>query len=181
MPAPRSDFIQAVSERGFLHQATDLDALDQLASSKRLTAYIGFDATADSLHVGNLVGIMLLRLFQKTGHRPIALVGGGTSKVGDPSGKEESRQLLTDERLATNLDGIKRSLDGFLEVDDTGDRGLMVNNADWLDHLNYIQLLRDYGPHFTINRMLTFDSVKLRLDREQPLTFLEFNYMIMQA
>jgi tyrosyl-tRNA synthetase len=133
------------------------------------------------LHVGNLVGIMLLRLFQKTGHRPIALVGGGTSKVGDPSGKEESRQLLTDERLATNLEGIKRSLDGFLDVDETGDKGLMVNNADWLDHLNYIQLLREYGPHFTINRMLTFDSVRLRLDREQPLTFLEFNYMIMQA
>jgi tyrosyl-tRNA synthetase len=181
MRAHHSDFIQAVDERGFLHQATDLDALDQLAQSKRLTAYIGFDATADSLHVGNLVAIMLLRLFQKTGHRPIALVGGGTSKVGDPSGKEESRQLLTDEKLATNLDGIKRSLDCFLEVDTAGENGLMVNNADWLDHLNYIQLLRDYGQHFTINRMLTFDSVKLRLDREQPLTFLEFNYMIMQA
>ena len=181
MRAHRSEFIQAVVERGFLHQATDLDALDQLAAEKRLTAYIGFDATADSLHVGNLVGIMLLRLFQRTGHRPIALAGGGTTKVGDPSGKEESRQLLTDERLAVNLDGIKRSLAGFLEVDEAGEKGLMVNNADWLDHLNYIQLLRDYGPHFTINRMLTFDSVKLRLDREQPLTFLEFNYMIMQA
>ena len=187
MRAHRSEFIQAVVERGFLHQATDLDALDQLAASKRLTAYIGFDATADSLHVGNLVGIMLLRLLQRTGHRPIALAGGGTSKVGDPSGKEESRQLLTDESLAVNLAGIKRSLSGFLDVDEadqTGavsDAGLMVNNADWLDHLNYIQLLRDYGPHFTINRMLTFDSVRLRLDREQPLTFLEFNYMIMQA
>ena len=181
MRAHRSEFIQAVVERGFLHQATDLDALDQLAASKRLTAYIGFDATADSLHVGNLVGIMLLRLLQRTGHRPIALAGGGTSKVGDPSGKEESRQLLTDEMLATNLEGIKRSLSGFLEVDEAGRAGLMVNNADWLDHLNYIQLLRDYGPHFTINRMLTFDSVRLRLDREQPLTFLEFNYMIMQA
>ena len=181
MRAYRSEFIQAVVERGFLHQATDLDALDQLATSKRLTAYIGFDATADSLHVGNLVGIMMLRLLQRSGHRPIALVGGGTSKVGDPSGKEESRQLLTDERLATNLEGIKRSLDGFLEVDEIGASGLLVNNADWLDHLNYIQLLRDYGPHFTINRMLTFDSVRLRLDREQPLTFLEFNYMIMQA
>ncbi|MGI9501352.1 MAG: tyrosine--tRNA ligase, partial [Geminicoccaceae bacterium] len=168
-------------ERGFLHQATDLDALDQLAATERLTAYIGFDATADSLHVGNLVGIMLLRLFQRTGHRPIALAGGGTSKVGDPSGKEESRQLLTDESLAANLVGIKRSLSGFLEVDAAGERGMLVNNADWLDHLNYIQLLRDYGPHFTINRMLTFDSVRLRLDREQPLTFLEFNYMIMQA
>ncbi|MEM8951351.1 MAG: tyrosine--tRNA ligase [Pseudomonadota bacterium] len=189
MRAHRSEFIQAVVERGFLHQATDLDALDQLAASKRLTAYIGFDATADSLHVGNLVGIMMLRLLQRTGHRPIALVGGGTSKVGDPSGKEESRQLLTDEKLAVNLEGIKRSLSSFLDVEasdtgkvnETGRAGLMVNNADWLDHLNYIQLLRDYGPHFTINRMLTFDSVKLRLDREQPLTFLEFNYMIMQA
>ncbi|MGI9421528.1 MAG: tyrosine--tRNA ligase [Geminicoccaceae bacterium] len=181
MRAHRSEFIQAVVERGFLHQATDLDALDQLAASERLTAYIGFDATADSLHVGNLVGIMLLRLFQRTGHRPIALAGGGTSKVGDPSGKEESRQLLTDELLAKNLEGIKRSLSGFLEVDEAGQAGLMVNNADWLDQLNYIQLLRDYGPHFTINRMLTFDSVRLRLDREQPLTFLEFNYMIMQA
>jgi len=181
MCAHRSEFIQAVVERGFLHQATDLEALDQLAAKERLTAYIGFDATADSLHVGNLVGIMMLRLFQRTGHQPIALVGGGTSKVGDPSGKEESRQLLTDEALASNLAGIKRSLGGFLDVDEAGDKGLMVNNADWLDHLNYIQLLRDYGPHFTINRMLTFDSVKLRLDREQPLTFLEFNYMIMQA
>jgi len=181
MRAYRSEFIQAFVDRGFMHQATDLDALDQLAATERLTAYIGFDATADSLHVGNLVGIMMLRLLQKTGHRPIALVGGGTSKVGDPSGKDEGRQLLTDEALARNLEGIKRSLSGFLEIDAAGDAGLMVNNADWLDHLNYIQLLRDYGQHFTINRMLTFDSVKLRLDREQPLTFLEFNYMIMQA
>jgi tyrosyl-tRNA synthetase len=124
---------------------------------------------------------MMLRLLQRTGHRPIALVGGGTSKVGDPSGKDESRQLLTDQALAVNLEGIKRSLGGFLDIDQAGERGLMVNNADWLDHLNYIQLLRDYGQHFTINRMLTFDSVKLRLEREQPLTFLEFNYMIMQA
>ncbi len=181
MRSHRSDFIQAFVDRGFMHQATDLDALDKLATSERLTAYIGFDATADSLHVGNLVGIMMLRLLQRTGHRPIALVGGGTTKVGDPSGKDESRQFLTDERLATNLEGIKRSLSGFLEIDGAGEQGLMVNNADWLDHLNYIQLLRDYGQHFTINRMLTFDSVKLRLDREQPLTFLEFNYMIMQA
>ncbi len=197
MHAHRSDFIQAVVERGFLHQATDLDALDQLAARERLTAYIGFDATADSLHIGNLVGIMMLRLLQRTGHRPIALVGGGTSKVGDPSGKEESRQLLTDEKLAVNVEGIKRSLSGFLDFSGTTDCGglsdrpaapedngadaLLVNNADWLDKLNYVELLRDYGPHFTINRMLTFDSVKLRLDREQPLTFLEFNYMIMQA
>ncbi|MGI9435100.1 MAG: tyrosine--tRNA ligase, partial [Geminicoccaceae bacterium] len=181
MSSHRSDFIRAIVERGFLHQATDLDALDKLCATERLTAYIGFDATADSLHVGNLVGIMMLRLFQQAGHRPIALVGGGTSKVGDPSGKDESRQLMTDERLSTNVAGIKRSLSSFLNVDENGDGGLLINNATWLDHLNYVQLLRDYGQHFTINRMLTFDSVRLRLEREQPLTFLEFNYMIMQA
>ncbi|MGI9493639.1 MAG: tyrosine--tRNA ligase [Geminicoccaceae bacterium] len=181
MVSHRSDFIQAIVERGFLHQATDIAALDQLCASERLTAYDGFDATADSLHVGNLVGIMMLRLFQRTGHRPIALVGGGTSKIGDPSGKDESRQLMTDERLQTNIAGIKRSLANFIDVDEAGDKALMVNNADWLDHLNYISFLRDYGQHFTVNRMLSFDSVKLRLEREQPLTFLEFNYMIMQA
>ena len=181
MVSHKSDFIQAIVERGFLHQATDIAALDQLCASERLTAYDGFDATADSLHVGNLVGIMMLRLFQRTGHRPIALVGGGTSKIGDPSGKDESRQLLTDERLETNIAGIKRSLSNFIEVDDAGEKALLVNNADWLDHLNYISFLRDYGQHFTVNRMLTFDSVRLRLEREQPLTFLEFNYMIMQA
>jgi len=181
MVSYRSDFIHAIVERGFLHQATDIAALDQLCATERLTAYDGFDATADSLHVGNLVGIMMLRLFQRTGHRPIALVGGGTSKIGDPSGKDESRQLLTEEKLQTNIAGIKRSLSNFIEVDEAGEKGLMINNADWLDHLNYISFLRDYGQHFTVNRMLTFDSVKLRLEREQPLTFLEFNYMIMQA
>ncbi len=181
MVSHRSDFIHAIVERGFLHQATDIAALDQLCATERLTAYDGFDATADSLHVGNLVGIMMLRLFQRTGHRPIALVGGGTSKIGDPSGKDESRQLLTEDRLQTNIAGIKRSLSNFIEVDEEGEKGLMINNADWLDHLNYISFLRDYGQHFTVNRMLTFDSVKLRLEREQPLTFLEFNYMIMQA
>ncbi|MEM9442852.1 MAG: tyrosine--tRNA ligase [Pseudomonadota bacterium] len=181
MRAHRSDFIQVLVERGFLHQATDIDALDHLAATEHLTGYIGFDATADSLHVGSMVQIMMLRWLQKTGHRPIALLGGGTSKVGDPSFRDESRPLLTDELLAKNIDGIRRSLSGFFEIDDDGKKGLMVNNADWLDHLNYVQLLRDYGQHFTINRMLTFDSVKLRLEREQPLTFLEFNYMIMQA
>ncbi len=181
MVSYKSDFINAIVERGFLHQATDLTALDQLCASERLTGYVGFDATADSLHIGNLVGIMMLRLFQKMGHRPIALLGGGTSKVGDPSGKDESRQFMTDDRLATNIKGIRRSLEGFFEIDEAGKKGLMVNNADWLDHLNYVQLLREYGQHFTINRMLSFDSVKLRLEREQPLTFLEFNYMIMQA
>lgn len=181
MRANRSDFIQAIVERGFLHQATDLEALDKLAAKERLTAYIGFDATADSLHIGHLVGIMMLRLLQQSGHRPIALIGGGTSKIGDPSFKDESRPLLSDDALAANIEGLRRSLSGYFEIDEDGKKGVMVNNADWLDHLNYIQFLRDYGPHFTINRMLTFDSVKLRLDREQPLTFLEFNYMIMQA
>jgi tyrosyl-tRNA synthetase len=181
MSSYRSDFVRQLVARGFLHQATDLDALDQKAASERVTGYIGFDCTATSLHVGNLVSIMMLRLLQRTGHRPIALVGGGTSKVGDPSGKDESRQLLTDAVLADNIAGIKRSLSGFLEFGDGPDHALMVNNADWLDHLNYIDFLRDYGPHFTINRMLTFDSVRLRLEREQPLTFIEFNYMITQA
>jgi tyrosyl-tRNA synthetase len=177
----RSEFVRAVVDRGFLHQATDLDALDRLAAAEGITAYIGFDCTADSLHVGNLVGIMLLRWLQRTGHRPIVLIGGGTSKVGDPSGKDESRQLLDEARLATNIAGIRRSFDGFLSFGDGSGDALLVNNADWLDELRYISFLRDYGRHFTVNRMLTFDSVKQRLEREQPLTFLEFNYMVMQA
>jgi tyrosyl-tRNA synthetase len=177
----RSDFVRAIGARGFVHQATDLEALDQLAARERITAYIGFDCTADSLHVGNLVGIMLLRWLQRTGHRPIVLIGGGTSKVGDPSGKDESRQLLDDATLAANVAGIRRSFEGFLTFGaGTGD-ALLVDNADWLDDLPYIGFLRDYGRHFTVNRMLTFDSVRQRLEREQPLTFLEFNYMVMQA
>jgi tyrosyl-tRNA synthetase len=177
----RSEFVRAVVARGFLHQATDLEGLDRAAAGGRITAYIGFDCTADSLHVGNLVGIMLLRWLQRTGHRPIVLIGGGTSKVGDPSGKDESRQLLDDATLAANIAGIRRSFEGFLTFgDDPGDAAL-VNNADWLDALPYIGFLRDYGRHFTVNRMLAFDSVKQRLEREQPLTFLEFNYMVMQA
>ncbi|HEX6144561.1 MAG TPA: tyrosine--tRNA ligase [Geminicoccaceae bacterium] len=177
----RSDLLRAVTSRGFLHQATDLEALDALAARERIVAYIGFDCTADSLHVGNLVGIMLLRLLQRTGHRPIALIGGGTSRVGDPSGKEEARQLLDDATLARNKAGIRRSLEGFLEFGDGPGQAMLVDNADWLDQLAYIPFLREVGRHFTINRMLTFDSVRLRLEREQPLTFLEFNYMIMQA
>jgi tyrosyl-tRNA synthetase len=177
----RSEFVRAVVARGFLHQASDLEGLDRAAAGGRITAYIGFDCTADSLHVGNLVGIMLLRWLQRTGHRPIVLIGGGTSKVGDPSGKDESRQLLDDATLAANIAGIRRSFEGFLTFgDDPGDAAL-VNNADWLDALPYIGFLRDYGRHFTVNRMLAFDSVKQRLEREQPLTFLEFNYMVMQA
>jgi tyrosyl-tRNA synthetase len=177
----RSEFVRAVSARGFVHQATDLEALDRLAASERITGYIGFDCTADSLHVGNLVGIMLLRWLQRTGHRPIVLIGGGTSKVGDPSGKDESRQLLDDATIAANVAGIRRSFEGFLSFGDAPGDALLVNNADWLDGLPYIAFLRDYGRHFTVNRMLTFDSVRQRLEREQPLTFLEFNYMVMQA
>jgi tyrosyl-tRNA synthetase len=181
MKGPRSEFVRTLVERGFLHQATDLDGIDALAAAGRLTGYIGFDCTADSLHIGNLVGIMTLRWLQRTGQRPIALIGGGTSRIGDPSGKDESRQLLDDATLAANLAGVRRSLASFLELGDGPGQALLVNNDDWLQRLVYIDFLRDYGRHFTINRMLTFDSVRLRLEREQPLTFLEFNYMVMQA
>jgi tyrosyl-tRNA synthetase len=181
MSRHRSEFVHQLVERGFLHQATDLEAIDARAADGRLTAYIGFDCTADSLHVGNLVGIMMLRWLQQTGHRPIALIGGGTSKVGDPSGKDESRQLLDDATLARNLAGIRRSLASFLTFGEGPEDALLVNNADWLERLEYIPFLREVGRHFTINRMLTFEAVKLRLEREQPLTFLEFNYMVMQA
>ena len=168
-------------ERGFVHQVTDLEGLDRFAAGDRVVAYVGFDCTADSLHVGHLVSIMLLRWLQRTGHRPIALIGGGTTKVGDPSGKDESRQLLDEATIARNIRGIRRSLESFLEFGERPDQALVVNNAEWLDELRYIEFLRGYGRHFTVNRMLTFESVKQRLEREQPLTFLEFNYMIMQA
>jgi len=181
MTAPRSDFLRTLQDRGFIHQCTDLAALDARALEGRLTAYIGFDATADSLHIGHLVQIMMLRWLQKTGHRPIALMGGGTTKVGDPSGKDESRQLLTAEQIDDNIGQIRASFTNLLDFDDGPNGAIMANNADWLDGLQYISFLRDVGRHFTINRMLTFDSVKLRLEREQPLTFLEFNYMILQA
>ncbi len=176
-----SEFVTEVTQRGFMHQCTDVEALDQRASEGVVTAYIGFDCTATSLHVGSLVPIMLLRLLQKTGHKPIVLMGGGTTRVGDPSGKDESRKLLSDADIAKNMAGIKSVFEKFLDFGDGPTDAVMVNNADWLDELNYISFLRDYGPHFTINRMLSFDSVKLRLEREQPLTFLEFNYMILQA
>jgi tyrosyl-tRNA synthetase len=175
----RSDLLRELESRGFLHQCTDLDALDALAAAGPVTGYVGFDCTADSLHVGNLVSIMLLRTLQRTGHRPIALVGGGTTKVGDPSGKDETRRLLTDEALDANKAGIRRSLGRFLDFREGG--ALLVDNDAWLSELRYIPFLRDFGAHFTINRMLTFDSVRLRLEREQPLTLLEFNYMVMQA
>ena len=176
-----SDFMRVLEQRGYIHQCTDAGGLDALAAEGRLTAYIGFDCTADSLHVGSLVQIMMLRWLQKTGHRPIVLLGGGTTKIGDPSGRDESRALLTEEAIAANKAGIRRSFDRFLSFGDGGSGALLVDNADWLDTLGYIPLLRDVGAHFSINRMLTFDSVRLRLDREQPLSFLEFNYMILQA
>jgi len=177
----RSRFVQQLAERGFIHQATDLEGLDALAAEQRITAYIGFDCTADSLHVGHQLSIMLLRILQQTGHRPIVLIGGGTTKVGDPSGKDETRQLLDDATIAANIEGVRRSLEGFIAFGEADGDAVLVNNAEWLDRLEYIPFLRDYGRHFTVNRMLTFDSVRQRLEREQPLTFLEFNYMVMQA
>ena len=177
----KSDFLNILSERGFIHQISDPEALDAQAKAGAITGYIGFDATATSLHAGSLVQIMMLRWMQKTGHKPIALMGGGTTKIGDPSFKDESRKMLSVEQIAHNLAGIRQVFTKFLTFGDGPTDARMVNNADWLDHLNYIDFLRDYGVHFTINRMLSFDSVKLRLDREQPLTFLEFNYMILQG
>ena len=175
----RSEFLRRLVERGYLHQCTDLEALDAAAVSGRITGYIGFDATADSLHVGSLIQIMLLRHMQRAGHRPIVLMGGGTTRVGDPSGKDKSRQLLSDEHIAANIAGIRRVFERFLDFE--GDAALMVDNSDWLDALHYISFLREYGRHFSVNRMLGFESVKQRLDREQPLSFLEFNYMVLQA
>jgi tyrosyl-tRNA synthetase len=176
-----SSLLQLLDERGYIHQMTDAAALDALASKEVVSAYIGFDATAPSLHVGSLVQIMMLRRLQQAGHRPIVLMGGGTTKVGDPSGKDESRKLLTADEINANIAGIRRVFERFLSFGDGPGDAIMANNADWLDTLTYIPFLRDVCRHFTINRMLTFDSVKLRLDREQPLTFLEFNYMILQA
>jgi tyrosyl-tRNA synthetase len=181
MSTPKSEFLKVILERGYLHQCTDWDALDALMAKQSIAAYIGFDATADSLHVGSMVQIMLLRRLQQTGHRPIALMGGGTTKIGDPSGKDESRKLMTVADINRNLDSIKESFTGYLTFGDGKTDAMVVNNADWLDKLNYIEFLRDYGRHFSVNRMLSFDSVKLRLEREQPLSFLEFNYMILQA
>ncbi len=176
-----ADFLAEATARGFVFQCTDTEGLDAALRAAPIAAYIGFDCTADSLHVGSLVQIMILRLLQKHGHRPVVLLGGGTTRIGDPSGKDESRQLLTDEQIAANMAGIRRCFDPFLRFGDGPGEALLANNADWLDPLGYIPLLRDVGTHFTINRMLTFDSVKLRLEREHPLTFLEFNYMILQS
>jgi tyrosyl-tRNA synthetase len=177
----RSSLLQLLNERGYIHQLTDAEALDTLASREVVTGYIGFDATAPSLHVGSLVQIMLLRRLQQAGHRPIVLMGGGTTKVGDPTGKDEARKLLTDDDIAANIAGIRKVFERFLTFGDGPTDAIMVNNDEWLAKLEYIPFLREVGRHFTINRMLTFDSVQLRLEREQPLTFLEFNYMILQA
>lgn len=179
--APKSEFLQVLQSRGFIHQCTDLEALDKAACEGVVTAYVGYDCTADSLHIGHLISIMMLRWLQKTGHRPITLMGGGTTKVGDPTDKDKQRPLLTDAQIAANMASIKTAFGKFLAFGDQANDAIMVNNADWLEKLGYVDFLRDYGVHFTINRMLTFDSVKLRLEREQPLTFLEFNYMLMQA
>ena len=181
MSSFKSSLLRLLDERGYIHQATDAAALDALASKEVVTGYIGFDATAPSLHVGSLVQIMMLRRLQQAGHKPIVLMGGGTTKVGDPSGKDESRKLLTSDDIQSNIASIRRVFEHYLTFGDGPTDAVMLDNDEWLGDLNYLDLLRTVGPHFTINRMLTFDSVKLRLEREQPLTFLEFNYMILQA
>ncbi len=178
---PKSEFLRVIIERGFLADCTDLQELDAALAGGMVTCYIGYDATAASLHVGHLLNIMLLRWFQKTGHKPITLMGGGTTKVGDPSFRSEERPLLTPERIDENIAGMQRVFARYLDYKDDGNGALMRNNAEWLDDLNYLDFLRDIGRHFSVNRMLSFESVKSRLDREQSLSFLEFNYMILQA
>ena len=181
MSTYKSEFLQILASRGFIHQISEPEALDARASNTKITGYIGFDCTAPSLHVGSLLPIMILYWMQQTGHRPIALMGGGTTRVGDPSGKDESRKILTDEDINRNLAGIREIFSKFLKFGDGPGAAIMANNAEWLNALNYIDFLRDVGRHFSVNRMLSFDSVKLRLDRQQELSFLEFNYMILQA
>ncbi|TIL54437.1 tyrosine--tRNA ligase [Mesorhizobium sp.] len=181
MSAFKSDFLRVMSERGFIHQISDDAGLDQLFARETVTAYVGYDATATSLHIGNLISATMLYWLQETGHRPIALMGGGTSMIGDPSFRDDQRKLLTPEAIATNIEGIKRIFGHILRFGDGPNDAIMVNNADWLMKLNYVEFLRDVGRHFSVNRMLTFDSVKLRLEREQSLSFLEFNYMILQG
>lgn len=181
MSSYKSDFLRELETRGFIHQTSDAAALDEIAATRVLTAYIGYDCTAPSLHVGHLMQIMMLRWLQKTGGKPIALMGGGTTRIGDPSFRDEARPLLTDQQIDTNLVGIKAVFSKFLTFGDGENDAVMVNNRDWLDELKYIDFLRDYGRHFSVNRMLSFDSVKTRLEREQNLSFLEFNYMILQA
>jgi tyrosyl-tRNA synthetase len=181
MTLPRSLFLKTLTERGFIHQCTDLAALDEALSAGPVSAYIGFDATADSLHAGSLVQIMVLRWLQKSGHKPIILMGGGTTQLGDPSFRDAGRPLLDHEQIAHNIAGIKKVFAQYLAFGDGPTDAVMVDNADWLDPLHYLPFLRDFGTHFTVNRMLTFDSVRQRLEREQPLTLLEFNYMVLQA
>lgn len=181
MTAYKSDLLRLLDARGYIHQTTDAPALDALASKEIIPGYIGFDATAPSLHVGNLVSIMLLRRLQQVGHKPVVVMGGGTTRIGDPTGKDEVRKMLTDEMIEANINSIRTAFEKFLTFGDGPTDALMVNNHDWLGQLGYIELLQQVGTHFTINRMLTFDSVKLRLEREQPMTFLEFNYMILQG
>lgn len=180
-PAPKSEFLAVMAERGFVHQCTDLDALDREFLAGPVSAYVGFDATADSLHVGHLLSIMALRWLQRTGNKPIALMGGGTTRIGDPSFRDTSRPLLDDQHIAANISGISQVFNALLKFGDGPTDAVMANNADWLDELGYVSFLRDFGRHFTVNRMLSFDSVKQRLEREQSLTFLEFNYMLLQA
>lgn len=177
----KSEFLKVLQERGFIYQATDLEGLDAELEKKEITAYIGFDATAKSFHVGSLVQIMVLYWMQQTGHRPLVLMGGGTTKIGDPTGRDESRKMLSEEEIQGNIDSLSKAFKGPLTFGKDPTDAVLLNNADWLDHLNYPNFLRDYGTHFTINRMLTFESVKQRLEREHPMTFLEFNYMILQA
>ncbi len=177
----KSDFLKTLQSRGYIHQVTHPAELDEAASSGIVTAYIGFDATAPSLHVGSLIQIMMLRRLQQAGHKPVVLMGGGTTKVGDPTGKDASRPQLTDETIQANIASIKTVFEKFLTFGDGPSDAVMVDNNDWLSKFGYVEFLRDYGTHFTINRMLSFDSVKLRLEREQPMTFLEFNYMLMQS
>jgi tyrosyl-tRNA synthetase len=181
MHTPRSAFLKTATERGFVHQCTDLETLDRRLEAGPVVAYVGYDCTADSLHVGSLLSIMLLRHFQKCGHKPIVLMGGGTTRIGDPSGKDAARPLLDDATIARNMAGIRKVFDQFIAFGDGPTDAVMVNNADWLDELRYIPLLREVGRHFSINRMLSQDSVRLRLERDQPLSFLEFNYMILQS
>ncbi|MGD9913729.1 MAG: tyrosine--tRNA ligase [Rhizobiaceae bacterium] len=181
MTAFKSDFLRTLTERGFIHQISDESGLDALFAKETVTAYIGFDATATSLHAGSLIQIMMLHWMQKTGHRPVALMGGGTTMIGDPSFKDEARKLLTVDSIESNLVGIRKNFASYLDFGDGPNDAMMVNNADWLLKLNYVEFLRDVGRHFSVNRMLSFDSVKTRLDREQSLSFLEFNYMILQA
>ncbi len=181
MSAYKSDFLNILAERGFIHQVSEPDVLDALAKAGGITGYIGFDCTAASLHVGSLLPIMMLYWMQQTGNKPIALMGGGTTRVGDPSGKDESRRILSDAQIVEHLKGIRAIFSNFLKFESDGGTAIMANNADWLNTLNYIDFLRDVGRHFSVNRMLAFDSVKMRLDRQQELSFLEFNYMVLQA